>query len=100
MVRIRISAAGPMTEFVFDPLLLTWAMTFVGWLSHEVYDYPDQYCACGGDNREEEEEGADPSPSGAQEGERGGAEDHRYHYPRATHREYFMMREEVLAEEA
>ena len=89
-----------MTEFVFDLLLLTWAMTFVGWLSHEVYDYPDQYCACGGDNREEEEEGADPSPSGAQEGERGGAEDHRYHYPRATHREYFMMREEVLAEEA
>ena len=57
-----------MTDFIFDPLLLTWAMPFFGWLSHEEYDYPDQYRACGGDSREEEEEGADPSPSGAQEG--------------------------------
>jgi len=44
----------PMAEFVFDPLLLTWAMPFFGWLSHEEYDYPDQHRDCSGDSREEE----------------------------------------------
>lgn len=30
----------PFTEFVFDPVVLMWAMAFFGWLSYEEYDYP------------------------------------------------------------
>lgn len=76
----------PMTEFILDPLLLTWGMAFLGWLSYEECDHPNQYNCC----REDDSHG--------QEAEEEESEHH--YYPGATDRKYFMTREEDQAKEA